>query len=348
MKIVTIIGTRPQFIKMPLLSQKLKLNNIDEVVIHSGQHFDNNMSANIFTNLNISLPKYQIDCKNVSNKLGYMIIKISEIILIEKPDYVMVFGDCDTTLAGSLAANKLDIPIIHIESGLRSYDRSMPEEINRILVDNLSKILFCVNDNSIKNLNKEGIYKNIYCVGDLMIELLRYKKNIIKSDTKLLDKYHLKKNNYYLLTIHRKANSNIETMQYIFNELAKLDKNILFPAHPRIKPLLDKIHLSNNIILIDPLTYIDMMILLYNCCKLITDSGGLQKEAYELKKPCITLRNNTEWMETIDMGKNMLLTKDIYNGIINFNPNNNYKNLYKNNTSDNIINILTKLNNNKI
>lgn len=291
MKLLTIIGTRPQFIKMPLLSQKLSEHNIEEIIIHSGQHFDNNMSQNIFDNLNLPKPKYHLNLsgENKSMILGNMISEISKIILIEKPNYIMVYGDCDTTLAGTLAANKLDYPVIHVESGLRSYDKTMPEEINRIMVDHISEILFCPDDNSVKNLEKEGLVHNdkikIYNVGDLMVELLRKNIDKIKFDDNILEKLDIINKKYYLLTVHRKSNTTIEKLQYIFDELGKLEDTIIYPIHPRVKMIVEKIKVPENIKIIEPVEYFDMMVLLYHCQKLITDSGGLQKEAYELCKP---------------------------------------------------------------
>jgi UDP-GlcNAc3NAcA epimerase len=343
MKIVTVVGTRPQFIKMLTLSKEFIKNNIQEIIVHSGQHFDKNMSEYFLKE--VPKPKYHIDISYISKNhtLGFMINEISDILIKEEPKYVIVYGDCDTTLAGALAANKLDIKIIHIESGLRSYNKCMPEEVNRVLVDHISDILFCPNQNSINNLKREGINKNVYCVGDLMIELLRNKLELINKNDKLLDMYNIEKNNYYLLTIHRKNNTNVDKLNYIFSELEKLDKTIIYPMHPRIKQYLQKLIVPNNIKIIDPVNHIDMITLLKFSLKLITDSGGLQKEAYELKIPCITLREETEWIETIDEGKNILVTNNIYESIINFNPNNNYSLLYQYNTTDNIIKIINHL-----
>jgi UDP-N-acetylglucosamine 2-epimerase len=344
MKIVTIIGTRPQFIKMPLLSYEFKKNNIDEIVIHTGQHYDKNMSQNIFENLDIPKPKYEINLiSNDDSKIGKMIIEISNILLFEKPNFTLIYVDCDTTLAGAISSNKLDIPIIHMESGMRSFDKKMPEEINRIIVDHLSFLLFCPNQDSKKNLENEGITSNIHIVGDLMIELLRKKKYLIEKSN-ILQNFNikLKKKEYYLLTIHRKSNSDVNKLNYIFNQLSKLDKLIIFPIHPRIKNIIHKynLYIPSNIIIINPLNYIDMISLLFFSYKLITDSGGLQKEAYELKIPCITLRNTTEWIDTIINKKNILVTENIYENIINFNPDNYYPEIFIDNTSQNIINIL--------
>ncbi len=344
MKIVTIVGTRPQFIKMVKLSKKFKENNITEIIIHTKQHYDKNMSNIFFEELNIPSPNYylnNINSNNCLNNLTNMILSISKILLKENPKYVIVYGDCDTTLAGALAANKLDFKIIHIESGLRSYDKSMPEEINRILVDHISSILLCPTENAKNNLLKENIYENIHIVGDLMIELLDENLNKI-NDKNILNKYNLIKNQYYLLTIHRKSNTNLKRLQYIFNELSLLKYKIIFPIHPRTSKLLDSIILPQNIDIIDPLNYLDMMIIANYSKMIITDSGGLQKEAYYLEKPCITVRQNTEWQETLENKMNILAYDDIYNKITKFQNFGKYNNDYLKNTSQKIIDIILK------
>lgn len=336
MKIVTIIGTRPQFIKMVLLSQKFLELGIKEIIIHSGQHFDYNMSKIFFDNLDIPVPHYNINVNNltVGNALGNMISEIEHILLKENPTHVIVYGDCNTTLAGALAANKLEIPIIHIESGLRSYDKRMPEEVNRILVDHMSNILFCPTIHAKKNLEKENIKENVYVVGDLMIELLRNKMDYINlKQNDVLKKYNLVSKNYYILTLHRQSNVNGNRFKYIFSELGKLSKNVIFPVHPRSKKIINDI--PDNIIIIDPIDYIEMMILCKNAIKIITDSGGLQKEACELEVPCITLRENTEWVETVESGMNTLAYENIYKNILENNIINKYK--YEDNTIIKII-----------
>lgn len=302
MKIITIIGTRPQFIKMSLLSNLFIKNNINEIIIHTGQHFDVNMSQTFFSELNIPIPHYSLNINqcNPAKAMTIMIAEIEKILLEELPDYVIVYGDCNTTLAGALVAKMLDLKVIHVESGLRSYDKSMPEEINRILTDQISTILFCPTENAVENLNKEGIHDGIYFVGDLMIELLEKNMEKIKRE-KIVEKLGIEENNYYVLTIHRKSNTNLEQLQKIIGELAKVDKKIIFPIHPRTKKVLENFVFPANFLIIEPLGYLEMMSLVISCRLAITDSGGLQKETYYLKKPCIILRENTEWIETLDV-----------------------------------------------
>ncbi len=327
MKIITIVGTRPQFLKMVLLSQEFKkYTEIQEIIIHTGQHFDKNMSTIFFDTFNLQKPHFHLNIngkKTHAEVTGFLLSEIEKILIQEKPDYVLVYGDCNTTLSGALAAVKLNIPIIHVESGCRSFDRKMPEEVNRILVDHISTILFCPTLSAIENLKKEGIQKNVYLVGDLMIDLLRSKKqDIINISNQILKKYNLQYKNYYLMTLHRQSNTLTNKLKYIFKELKKLDKEIVFPLHPRTKNVINenKIQIPKNINIIKPVDYLIMMVLTFNAHKVITDSGGLQKEAYELNTPCITLRDTTEWKETIDNGMNKLVNNNIYKNIINFNP----------------------------
>lgn len=302
MKIATIVGTRPQFIKMSILSNLFRSNNINEIIIHTGQHFDGCMSGIFFNELNIPVPNYDLNINNFSpcESVGTMFIHLEKVLLKELPDYIIVYGDCNTTVAGALAANLLNIKVIHIESGMRSYDKSMPEEINRIITDQISTILFCPTEGAIENLKKEGIKNNIYFVGDLMIELLE--KNIEKIMTRnIIGELGLERNNYYVLTIHRQSNTKIEALQKIIEELIKINKMIIFPIHPRTRKVLGNFIFPNNFLIINPLGYLEMMNLVAFCRLVITDSGGLQKEAYYLEKPCIILRENTEWIETLDV-----------------------------------------------
>ncbi|MFW6390108.1 MAG: non-hydrolyzing UDP-N-acetylglucosamine 2-epimerase, partial [Halanaerobiales bacterium] len=243
---------------------------------------------------------------------GKMLIKIEEKLMIERPDYVIVYGDTNSTLAAALAASKLNISLINIESGLRSFDKKMPEEKNRIITDHLSSILFCPTQNAVKNLQNEGIKEGVYNVGDIMYDLfLKYKK-VALYKSKILEKLNLEKENYYLATIHRAENTdNKNKLSIILKTLNILDKKVLFPAHPRtinkIKAYNLQINSYKNISFIESVGYLDMLKLLINCQKVLTDSGGLQKEAYFASKPCITLRNSTEWLETLTDNWNILV-----------------------------------------
>ncbi|HQF89396.1 MAG TPA: UDP-N-acetylglucosamine 2-epimerase (non-hydrolyzing) [Methanofastidiosum sp.] len=330
-KIISIVGARPQFIKAAVISNKLRENN-KEILVHTGQHYDDNLSKIFFDELNISKPDYNLGVGSGSHgyQTGQILIKIEKILLKENPNLVIVYGDTNSTLAGALASAKLNIPVAHVEAGLRSFDKSMPEEINRLLTDHISKILFAPNEYSVNNLNHEGIDKGIYNVGDVMIESIYGHLEIAEQKSNIVKELNLQRNKYCLLTIHRQDNTdNFENLKTIIDSILKTDSFIVFPVHPRTKKALNKIGYyskllnSDNIKLIDPIGYLDFLKLEKNSEKIITDSGGIQKEAYFLGKPCITLRNNTEWIETVNDGKNILVgtnPKKIIEAINCFNP----------------------------
>jgi UDP-GlcNAc3NAcA epimerase len=312
-KIIAIVGARPQFIKhYPFEREASKW--FDLKTIHTGQHYDENMSAVFFNELGMKAPDYLLNLGGGSHGLqtGKMMIDIEEIILKEKPDAIVVYGDTNSTLAGSLVGAKLHIPIYHIEAGLRSYNKDMPEEINRILTDHISSLLLVPSQKSVDNLLKEGIDKNVHIVGDIMKDLLLLFKN-----SELLKKPSIK-DNYYYVTLHRPYNVDKEDrLKYILDALAKLDKQVVFPMHPRTKNKLKEFNIDisdsryNNISIIDPQSYKENLSYLYYSSALITDSGGMQKEAYWLEKPCITIRTETEWVETLSKGANTLLFDDL-------------------------------------
>lgn len=314
MKIISIVGTRPQFIKLSILAKELALKkNINHIIIHSGQHYDKNMSQTFFNILDIPTPNYHINIENNKTHAeitSHIMINIEKILLSECPNYVIVYGDCDTTLAGALATSKLskNIKLIHIEAGLRSYDKTMPEEINRILVDHVSDLLFCTTERCKQNLLKENISsEKIYVTGNLMMDVLRENKN--KIDIKYLKKNGLEEKKYFFVTIHRKDNVNKKRLKYIFNELSLSDTICLLPMHPRTKKLVlsENIMIPKNIKIVDPLNYLESISLIkYSRC-VITDSGGIQEEAYELNVPCITVRKNTERVETVENNGNVLI-----------------------------------------
>jgi len=308
MKIITVIGARPQFIKSAVLSKAFKKSSFfQEIIIHTGQHFDANMSGIFFKELNIPKPKYNLNINSTSHgsMTGRMLEEIERILIIEKPVGVVVYGDTNSTLAGALAAKKIKIPVFHIESGLRSFNMNMPEEINRILTDNISDILFCPSQSSINNLNDEGFEKKnckYLNVGDIMFE-----------SVKLFSEYKVKisYNNFILTTIHRPENTDNESkLNNICSALNILSESnlILFPIHPRTQNKLKEfnIRLSENIIILPPKGYIEMLSLLDSSQLVITDSGGLQKEAYFNNKYCVTIRDETEWMELVDEGVNII------------------------------------------
>ena len=313
MKIASVVGVRPQFVKASVVSKELRKNN-EECLIHTGQHYDYEMNKIFFEELGIPEPNYYL---NVGSGLhgyqtGEMLRKLEEVLKIEKPDLVLTYGDTNSTLAGALAAAKLGIKNAHIESGLRSFDRSMPEEINRILTDHCSDILFCPTQNAVDNLGGEGITKNVYLTGDVMVDSLLFNKEIAETKSSILSDLNLKKKDYLVATIHRASNTdNIENLRNIIEAFQELNENIVFPVHPRTEKLL-KSHglydsLSSSVKLIKPLGFFDFIKLMNHAKMILTDSGGVQKEAYILKVPCVTLRENTEWIETIKDGWNVLV-----------------------------------------
>ena len=310
-KIVTIIGARPQFIKAAALSNNLKNHpQIEEVIVHTGQHYDNMMSDIFFNQLKIPEPKYRLESggKTHAEMTGYQLIEIEKILLTEKPNWVLVYGDTNSTLAGALAASKIHIPIIHVEAGLRSNNMRMPEEVNRILTDRLSKILFCPTKTAKKQLIDEG-YDEFNCrieiVGDIMFDALK----LISPQIKVANS---KQDVFVLCTLHRAENTDDENrLLSIFRALNEIAQEVpvRIPLHPRTKIKLEnlKLNLHPKIIIEDPLSYIDFINAINNCEIVISDSGGIQKEAYFLKKNCMVIRDETEWTELIESKNNILV-----------------------------------------
>jgi len=308
MKLITIIGARPQFIKSAVLSKALLgEKKINEIIIHTGQHYDANMSDIFFKELKIPKPKYNLNINSSSHgeMTGKMLTEIEKILIIENPAGVIVYGDTNSTLAGALAAKKIGIPVFHIESGLRSFNMKMPEEINRILTDNISDLLFCPSSVSINNLKNEG-FMDKACkfidVGDIMYESVKLFSNL---------KINIPYSSYILTTIHRPENTDSKIkLNNICSALNILSKShlILFPIHPRTqKKLIEfNIKLSENVFLLPPKGYVEMLSLIDSALIVLTDSGGLQKEAYFKNKYCITLRGETEWTELVDEGVNII------------------------------------------
>jgi len=311
--IVTIVGARPQFIKAAALSRIFKNHlEIEEIIVHTGQHYDAMMSDIFFDELDIPKPTYFL---NVQEKFhgqmtGRMLGAIEDILIKEKPDALIVYGDTNSTLAGALAASKLHIPVIHIEAGLRSYNRLMPEEINRVLTDHVSDLLFCPTKTAVANLIKEGITKGVYLTGDVMHDAILENLKIAKTRSGILQKLNIKPKSYIYATVHRAENTDKENnLRDIIEAFSKTRETIILPIHPRTKKMLDKFNLvmPENVKVIDPVGYLDSLSLMSNARKIVTDSGGVQKEAYFLKIPCLTLRNKTEWVETVQDGLEKLL-----------------------------------------
>ena len=314
MKILTILGARPQFIKAGTISREIaKHKKIEEIIVHTGQHYDNNMSDIFFKEMQIPKPNYflGIGGKTHGAMTGQMIEKIEEVALIEKPDWIMVYGDTNSTLAGAIVASKLHIKLAHIEAGLRSFNMQMPEEINRILTDRISNILFCPTDTAVENLKHEG-FENFNCKivksGDVMYDGAMFYKNLA-----IKPKFDIAKN-YILCTIHRAENTDNESrLRGIFEALQKIatETQIILPLHPRTKKILKKFKIdTQNLTIIDPIGYLEMVWLIKNCSLIMTDSGGLQKEAFFFKKSCITLRDETEWIELVENRFNILVGAD--------------------------------------
>ncbi len=317
MKIITIIGARPQFIKAAPVSRALSATgSIREIIIHTGQHFDENMSNIFFDQMQIPAPTYNLNIHSLPHgaMTGRMLEDIEKILIEEKPDRVMVYGDTNSTLAGALAASKLHIPVAHVEAGLRSFNMKMPEEINRILTDRISKQLFCPTQTARENLLKEGFEDfnaQIMVTGDVMYDaaLMFSEKAVQPEGISLPD-------NFLLATVHRQENTdNLSSLGNIIESLNHIARHatLVFPVHPRTKKILQSKELptlSKDIICSPPMGYLEILWLLKNCQMVITDSGGMQKEAYFFEKPCITLRNETEWTELVKAGYNKICGND--------------------------------------
>ena len=341
MKIASIIGARPQFIKASPISAKINsTSSIREVIIHTGQHYEENMSDIFFEEMHIPKPKYNLNINQM--KYEPMIKKMSKeicaLLLKEDIDGVLVYGDTNSTLAGSLSAKKLDIPLFHVEAGLRSFDRSMYEENNRIITDHLSSLLFCPSKNAIKNLKEENLKDGLILSGDVMYDVF---KKFSSLQVNMVEAF--KAPAYILSTIHRRENINtFEKLLAIFENLNKINNKIkiIMPLHPHTKQKIEKYKIESNINFIKPQGYLSMLSLLKDSEMVITDSGGLQKESYFAKKKCVVVRDKTEWIELTDQGTNMMSRpKNIYEAFIEIsNKESNFsKNLYGNGKASTLI-----------
>ncbi len=314
MKIVSIIGARPQFIKCGPVSRELR-KFATEILVHTGQHYDANMSDVFFRDLNIPKPDYNLEVGSASHaqQTAEMLKKIEEVILKEQPDYVVVYGDTNSTLAGAIVAAKLHIKVVHIEAGLRSFNRQMPEEINRIVTDHLSSFLFCPTKTAVQHLHQEGVKEGVSLVGDVMYDALFENLDAAQQTSMILKQLGLKSKEYMLATMHRAENTddpqNLKSIIQGFLELANAGHQIVFPAHPRTRKYLSQLGETwpSNIHTIEPVSYIDMLLLESEARAILTDSGGVQKEAYWLRVPCVTFRAETEWVETVQSGWNSLV-----------------------------------------
>ena len=355
-KIITIVGARPQFIKAAAVSRELKTNfsdSLEEIIIHTGQHFDKNMSETFFEQLDIQKPLYNLGISGGmhGSMTGKMLSSIEKVLQKEKPDIVLTYGDTNSTLAGALAAAKIHIPVAHVESGLRSFNMLMPEEINRVCTDKISSLLFCPTKLSVENLKKENICDGVSFVGDVMYDAAIFYKKEASINSNILKELSIKNVPFVLATCHRPENTDSpKRMNEIIKGLIKISKDmlIIFPIHPRTKNTLknlQSIKLPKNLKLIEPVSYLDMINLEKSASVIFTDSGGIQKEAFFFQTPCVTCRDQTEWIETIELGSNMLVQPDaekIYNSVLDY-KNVQFKNIkpYGNgDASEKILNLI--------
>ena len=317
LKIATVVGARPQFIKAATVSRAIGnhfSDQLNEVLIHTGQHFDKNMSDVFFEEMMIPAPQYNLAISGGEHgqMTGQMMVEIEKILLSENPDCVLVYGDTNSTLAGALCAAKQHIPVAHVEAGLRSFNKKMPEEINRVLTDHISDILFCPTEHSVQNLRNENITKHVYNIGDVMFDAALFYAEQGQSKSNILSSLSLEQKNFILVTLHRAENTDdIERMKQVVAALETInqDVQVVLPLHPRTKKMLEKYDLLQKIsnITIDPVSYFDMIILEKSAKLILTDSGGVQKEAFFHKVPCVTIRDETEWLETTQTGWNVLV-----------------------------------------
>lgn len=310
MKIVSVVGARPQFIKAAPVSRALRQAH-QEVLVHTGQHYDEGMSAIFFQELNLPQPDFNLGVGSGRHgaQTGAMLARLEEVFLAERPDWVLIYGDTNSTLAGALAAAKLHLKVAHIEAGLRSFNRAMPEEINRVVADHLSSLLFCPSPTAADHLRAEGVLAGVHVVGDVMAEALQFAAAKAQDQSHILSRLRLRPRGYLLATLHRAENTdNPSRLRGILTAFAALTEPVIFPVHPRTRSALvglgfiPKPHMR----LLEPVGYLDMVMLEQSARLILTDSGGIQKEAYWLGVPCVTLRDETEWVETVEFGWNTL------------------------------------------
>lgn len=318
-KILTVVGARPQFVKAAVVTKALQASgSFTEILVHTGQHFDSNMSDVFFNQMGIPRPDHTLDINGGAHgsMTGRMLIALEEVLLADRPDLVLVYGDTNSTLAAALAAAKLEIPIAHVEAGLRSFDRAMPEEINRILTDHVSALLFAPTEVAVQNLSNEGITANVFMVGDVMYDSTLMMTEAAKAQPSVLEPLGLQAGQYHMSTLHRQSTTDsAENLKAAIDFLrAHADgKPVVLPVHPRTRKFIQTYNIDlSGLMVLDPVGPIEMHALLKGCISVFTDSGGVQKEAYFHRKPCITLRDTTEWVETVEAGWNRLWTQPDY------------------------------------
>lgn len=320
-KIVTVVGARPQFIKAAAVSRVIRTDfadRVEEVLVHTGQHYDDNMSKVFFEELDIPKPKYNLEISGGHHgaMTGRMLEAIEKVLLQEQPDCLLIYGDTNSTLAGALAAAKLHIPVAHVEAGLRSFNMRMPEEVNRILADRVSSLLFCPTQAAADNLKAEGLLKGVHNVGDVMYDVALFYRERARQHSAVLGRLGLARGAFALATCHRAENTDDPVrLSAILSSLAEVSKHesVIFPLHPRTRKLIGDYGLSRyltNLTVTDPLPFLDMVVLEQDAHVILTDSGGVQKEAFFYGVPCITMRDETEWIETVELGWNQLVGAD--------------------------------------
>lgn len=316
MKLLTIVGARPQFVKATLLSQELHARGIEECLVHTGQHYDAAMSDVFFEELRIPSPQHNLGVGSGSHALqtASIMSKLEPVVQYERPDALVIYGDTNSTLAGALVAGKLNVPLAHVEAGLRSFDRSMPEEINRLVADRLSALLLAPTASAARQLRREGVTEGVAIVGDLMVDLaLAATSTLDDLSGRVLARFGIRDRGYAVATIHRAANTDdVEVFARLIAGMRQSDLRVIFPVHPRTQPLVDLLCVgySDNITTCEPLSYLEMLALQVHARVIITDSGGMQKEAVTVGVPCVTLRDRTEWNETLEGGWNVLVGSD--------------------------------------
>ena len=315
MKIVTIVGARPQFVKAAAVSRELRREH-QEILVHTGQHYDYEMSGIFFDGLEIPAPDVNLEVGSGPHgaQTGAMLAAIEQVLVTARPDYMLVYGDTNSTLAGGLAAAKLGIPVAHVEAGLRSFNRRMPEEINRVMVDHVSDLLLCPSETAVRHLAKEGITRHVHLVGDVMLDVMNWARPRAEAGTPaLLKRLGVVAKDYVLATLHRSENTDDPSrLSSIIAALNAVDEPVIFPVHPRTRHAMaaQGWRTASQVQLIDPVGYLDMVALTCSARLVLTDSGGLQKEAFWLGTPCVTLRQETEWVETVESGWNVLVGSD--------------------------------------
>ena len=318
MKVLSVVGTRPQFVKAAAVSEKIRARH-EEILVHTGQHYDHAMSKVFFDGLGLPAPDHNLDAGpgRHGEQTGKMLARLEDVLLDERPDLLLCYGDTNSTLAGALAAAKLEVPVAHVEAGLRSFNRSMPEEVNRVVTDHVSALLFCPTPAAVENLTAEGIRDGVHLVGDVMFDVAIRSLSAAEAHSTILEQLDVAKGAYFLATAHRPSNTDVpENLRSIVEAFLALEAPVIFPVHPRTKKrleeqgLLRELDSASHIKVTPPLGYLDFVKLQKHARRILTDSGGVQKEAWFHGVPCVTLREDTEWVETLEGGWNVLVGSD--------------------------------------